>query len=59
MVDRSIEPHAGIIVMVTDDPRVATPPVTAERVMGVMDAINAHGDGEPCDLQGGAVKPDW
>ncbi|MNF60460.1 DNA polymerase IV [compost metagenome] len=36
----------------TDDLFVATPPVTAERLMGVMDAINARGGGEPCGLQG-------
>nr|WP_052163042.1 MULTISPECIES: S24 family peptidase [Pseudomonadaceae] len=59
MVDRSIEPHAGRIVVATDDPCVATPPVTAERVMGVMDTINARWGRGIMRSAGVPVKPDW
>lgn len=43
----------------TDDLFVATPPVTAERVMGVMDAINARWGRGTMRPAGVPAKPDW
>jgi len=43
----------------TDDLFVAIPPVTAERVMGVMDAINARWGRGTLRPAGVPAKPDW
>ncbi len=46
------------VTLSLDDPCVATPPVTAERVMGVMDAINARWGRGTMRSAGVPVKPD-
>lgn len=43
----------------TDDLFVATPPMAAERVMGVMDAINARWGRGTMRPAGVPAKPDW
>lgn len=43
----------------TDDLFVATPPVTAERLMGVMDAINARWGRGTMRPAGVPAQPDW